>query len=71
LENGLYDELGYELKEWLAKIIISQTTMEKFTTIRSLEKEVMLGDKPITLKLELTTLDEENRSPLVLHDLQV
>ena len=69
MENSLSDELGYELKEWLARIIISQITMEKFTTLRSLEKDVILGDKPITLKLELTTLDEKDRSPVILHDL--
>ena len=60
MENNMYDELGFELKEWLARIIISQSTIEKFTTIRSLEKEVILGDKPITLKLELTALDEDD-----------
>jgi len=59
LHNGFSDELGNEIKEWLARIIISQSTMEKFTTIRKLEKEVILDNKPIILKLELSTLDDE------------
>lgn len=60
MDNGISDELGYELKEWLAKILISQSTIEKFTTIRRLEKEIRIDDKPVILKLEWSTADEDD-----------
>ena len=58
--NGVSAELENELKEWLARIIISQSTIEKFTTIRAIEKEIMLDDKPITLKLEWTVRENDD-----------
>jgi hypothetical protein len=63
LDNGLSDELEKELKEWLAGIIISQSTIEKFTTIRTIEKEVMLDNKPIILKLEWTVRESDDLAP--------
>ena len=62
--TGLSDELGNELKEWLAKIIISESTIEKFATIRRLEKEVVLDNKPIILKLEWTVLLDDDIRPM-------
>ena len=54
------NEFGYELKDWLARIITSQSAIERFTTIRTIEKEIIVNDKPIILKLEWSPIDDEN-----------
>jgi hypothetical protein len=64
MSTGISAELENELKEWLARIIISQSTIEKFTTIRSIEKEIMLDNKPITLKLEWNMQSDDDLFPI-------